>query len=76
LVHIEGFSSQEVLWLVQNEHVVTLADIVFRRTLLGFTGSIGPEGVQELAQLIAPLMGWSATDIAREVAAIRLEQAA
>jgi hypothetical protein len=26
--------------------------------------------------LIAPLMGWSATDIAREVAAIRLEQAA
>ena len=76
LVHIEGFSSQEVLWLVQNEHVVTLADIVFRRTLLGFTGSIGPQGVQELAQLIAPLMGWSATDIAREVAAIRLEQAA
>jgi len=76
LVHIEGFSSQEVLWLVQNEHVVTLADIVFRRTLLGFTGSIGPEGVQELAQLIAPLMGWSATDIAREVATIRLEQAA
>ena len=76
LVHIEGFSSQEVLWLVQNEHVVTLADIVFRRTLLGFTGSIGPQGVQELAQLIAPLMGWSATDIAREVASIRLEQAA
>ena len=76
LVHIEGFSSQEVLWLVQNEHVVTLADIVFRRTLLGFTGSIGPQGVQELAQLIAPLMGWSATDIAREVAAIRLEQSA
>ena len=76
LVHIEGFSSQEVLWLVQNEHVVTLADIVFRRTLLGFTGSIGAQGVQELAQLIAPLMGWSATDIAREVASIRLEQAA
>ncbi|MDA8579442.1 glycerol-3-phosphate dehydrogenase/oxidase [Pontimonas sp.] len=76
LVHIEGFSSQEVAWLVHGEHAVTLADIVFRRTLLGFTGSIGPQGVRELAQVIAPVMGWSAADVAREVASIRLEQPA
>ena len=76
LVHIEGFSSQEVAWLVHGEHVVTLADMVFRRTLLGFTGSIGPQGVRELAQVIAPVMGWSAADAAREVASIRLEQPA
>ena len=76
LVHVQGFSSQEVAWLVRAEHVVTLADMVFRRTLLGFTGSIGPQGVHELAQVMKPVMGWSAADSEREVASIRLEQAA
>lgn len=76
LRHVPGFSAQEVTWLLEGEHVVTLADVIFRRTLLGFTGVVSDEGVQELATVIAPHAGWSVTDIAREVASIRLEQAA
>ena len=76
LANVPGFSAQEVLWLVRGEHVVTLADLVFRRTLLGFTGSLSRDGVTELGGVMAAEKGWSASETAKEIASIRLEQAA
>lgn len=73
---VEGFSAQEITWVVHFEHVVTLADVIFRRTLLGFTGALSPEGVKELADVMALALGWSETEMTQEVASIRLERAA
>jgi glycerol-3-phosphate dehydrogenase len=66
LEHVRGYTRSEILTLVEREHVVHLADLVYRRTNLGFTGAITEEGAWELAAIIGEALGWTASEITAE----------
>jgi glycerol-3-phosphate dehydrogenase len=51
----------------ESEHAVGLVDLMFRRTQLGWTGSIPPESVEAAADHVAGALGWDAERRAREV---------
>lgn len=51
-------STGELDWMVAREHVVHLADVVLRRTSIAFTGDAHPAALEEIADALAPLLGW------------------
>jgi glycerol-3-phosphate dehydrogenase len=59
----------EVDVAVRQEGAAHLADILHRRTMVGFEPGNGREIEREVAEIAAPLLGWSADDVEREVAA-------
>jgi glycerol-3-phosphate dehydrogenase len=74
LVHTPQYSVGEITSLALREHVVTLADVIFRRTLLGFTGNISPQSVKEISGIIGPILGWTEEELAKQVSVIPLER--
>jgi len=74
LEHTPDYSVEEVRAVVLREQVHTLADLVYRRTTLGFTGRISPRSLAELAHIIGDVRGWSATERDRQVSSIPLER--
>jgi glycerol-3-phosphate dehydrogenase len=74
LVHTSQYSVGEITSLALREHVVTLADVIFRRTLLGFTGAISAESINEIASIISPILGWTEEELAKQVSVIPLER--
>lgn len=64
---IEGFSCAEIAWIVLNERVTRLEDIVLRRTLMAFEGKLTRASLQEVAAVAAPLLGWSEGRKASEI---------
>ncbi len=61
----------EVRHAVRREHAVHAADVILRRTDLGTQARPADEAVQAVAQEMAALLGWSAEQVAREVAQVR-----
>lgn len=59
-------STGELRWMLENEHLVHLADLVLRRTDLAFTGRIDAELLGELADALAAEAGWSPARRTRE----------
>jgi glycerol-3-phosphate dehydrogenase len=59
----------EVDVAVRQEGAAHLADILHRRTMVGLEPGNGREIEREVAEIAAPLLGWSAEDVEREVAA-------
>jgi len=55
-----ALSVRELEWMVENEMIVRLADVVLRRTSIAFTGDVTGNLLIELADALAPLMGWDA----------------
>jgi glycerol-3-phosphate dehydrogenase len=74
LEHTTDYSVEEIRALVTREHVNTLADLVYRRTTLGFTGRVSPSSLAELAHIIGDVRGWSAEELGRQVSSIPLER--
>lgn len=74
LEHTPDYSMEEIRAVIGREQVHTLADLVFRRTTLGFTGRISPRSLAELAHIIGDVRGWSAQELDREVSSIPLER--
>lgn len=68
------YSVGELQALAANEWVVTLSDILHRRTSLAFSGQLSHALVKEIAQAVAPVLGWSAPDVAREIESITVEE--
>ena len=64
----DRLSTRELAWMVEREHVRHVADVVFRRTSLAFRGSATPGAVREVADALAPILGWDAERTAAEVA--------
>ncbi|MGR0220541.1 FAD-dependent oxidoreductase [Agromyces sp. ZXT2-6] len=56
----EAYSREEIAWIARNERVVRLADLVFRRTSLAFTGALTPLLLDELAEVVGDELGWDA----------------
>jgi glycerol-3-phosphate dehydrogenase len=65
-----GYIKAEVLYAATHEGARSLVDILARRLRLVMeTSDHGLSSAQELAELVAPTLGWDSADIAREVAA-------
>ncbi|PQV59202.1 glycerol-3-phosphate dehydrogenase [Defluviimonas denitrificans] len=54
------YSEQEVDWLLQNERVVHLADLILRRTDLAVTGRLTIADLERMADLAAFTLNWDA----------------
>jgi glycerol-3-phosphate dehydrogenase len=72
LKHCPGYSEAEIGYLVEEEGVVHLSDLVHRRTSLAFVGGMTAETVSELAALCAKLLGWSKDQIRAEIQSVGL----
>ncbi|KZE93661.1 Aerobic glycerol-3-phosphate dehydrogenase [Agromyces sp. NDB4Y10] len=71
LVGHDGYSREEIAWITRHERVVHLADVVFRRTSLAFTGALTPALLDELADVVGRELGWDEGTHRAEVEATR-----
>ena len=67
LVHAPAYSSGELRHLAATEDVVHLDDMLMRRTSIAFTGGATPEVAAEVAESIAPVLGWNSARVDAEV---------
>ncbi|MFT4052566.1 MAG: glycerol-3-phosphate dehydrogenase/oxidase [Microbacterium sp.] len=73
LPHAPGYTHDELAHLAATEQVVTLTDMLLRRTSLAFVGGMTVETIAEVADAIAGPLGWSENETsAQKDAAIRL----
>ncbi|MGW4927915.1 FAD-dependent oxidoreductase [Agromyces sp. NPDC004153] len=71
LEHHAGYTRGEIAWLVRNERVAHLLDLVQRRTSMAFTGTVSAPLLEELADVVADELGWDADRRIAEVAQAR-----
>lgn len=64
----EEYSREEIAFLAEHEEVVTLLDLLLRRTSLAFVGSVSEETLTDVAEAAAPALGWDADAVASQVA--------
>ncbi|MGX5697693.1 FAD-dependent oxidoreductase [Agromyces soli] len=69
LVHHAGYSHDEIAWLVREERVARLDDLVLRRTSIAFTGAATRALLEELAGIAGEVLGWDDVQRANEVEA-------
>ena len=59
------YTEAELRYLIRHEHVLTLADLLQRRTSLAITGDLSSAAIARAATILAEELGWSAVDAAR-----------
>ena len=69
----DGYSKSEIDYIVRNEFVEHLADIVMRRSTLAIAGSLTGRDLREVAAIAGRALGWSAGRLAEEVEATVVE---
>ena len=62
-----AYSRREIEFLAATESVVHLTDLVLRRTSMAFRGELSLALLDELAGVLAPVLGWDAARAALEV---------
>ncbi|MBC7442004.1 MAG: glycerol-3-phosphate dehydrogenase/oxidase, partial [Ramlibacter sp.] len=67
LAHHPGYTRREIEFIASTESVVHLIDLLLRRTSLAFRGEVTRPLLDELAGLIAPLLGWDEARRADEI---------
>jgi glycerol-3-phosphate dehydrogenase len=67
LVNNAAYSRREIELLASDEFVTHLSDVVLRRTSIAFMGGMTRALGEELADVLAPLLGWTAVDRVGEV---------
>ena len=65
--HLERFTPGELRWLAQHTNPVSLTDVLLRRTSLGYRGGLTRAALAELADIIGPVLGWTAAAKRREI---------
>ncbi|MDP9026484.1 MAG: glycerol-3-phosphate dehydrogenase/oxidase [Actinomycetota bacterium] len=70
LAHLDGYTTDEIRYLVREEQTVGLADLVYRRTSVAFVGAVTAPLIVELAELAGEVLGWSTAKRAEQIAAI------
>ena len=66
----QGYDEAEIDFIVRNEFVEHLADIVMRRSTLAITGSLTMRDLQAIAAIAGRALGWNAQRIADEIGAV------
>lgn len=62
-----NFSRREILYLVQNEKILHLDDLLLRRTLLAYLGELSVPLIEEMADAVSAGLGWDADQKKAEV---------
>jgi glycerol-3-phosphate dehydrogenase len=62
-----GHSFREIDWIVRNEMVVHLSDVVLRRMTLAIEGRLTLEGLSEIAGIAGTALAWDAERVAAEI---------
>jgi glycerol-3-phosphate dehydrogenase len=73
LVHSPTFSDREIEFLVKNESVYRLEDLVHRRTNLAFTGSMNTAVLKDMAEIVSKVLHWDTSTSSAEVSGVHLE---
>ncbi|WDF31908.1 glycerol-3-phosphate dehydrogenase/oxidase [Arthrobacter agilis] len=60
-------STRELAYMVEHEQIGHLIDVLIRRTSLAFRGLVSEELLAELAETLAPMLGWDAARSAAEI---------
>lgn len=68
LVSCDELSAAELRYLAAHEHLGMLSDVFIRRTSLAFRGLVTLELLNDVAQVLAPELGWDHEETARQVA--------
>ena len=71
LAHHLEYSTSEIEYLVRNEWVHTLGDVLTRRTSLMFRGEASSELVTEIAGIQSDVLGWSNDRVLSEVLSVK-----
>lgn len=66
LTQLAGYSTAELRHLAATEDVVHVADLLLRRTSIAFTGGASAAAVREIAEVVAPVLGWDADRVVAE----------
>ena len=63
------YSRREIIYLAEHEHIVHLDDFLLRRSLVAMRGMVktAPECVEEVAAVLAPVLGWDAVQTQDEI---------
>jgi glycerol-3-phosphate dehydrogenase len=56
---LPGYSTGEFRHLARTEAVIHLDDLLMRRTNLAFVGAVSADSAAEIAEAVAPVLGWS-----------------
>jgi glycerol-3-phosphate dehydrogenase len=67
LAHLEGYSTDEIRYLVADEQVVHLVDLILRRTSVAFVGALTTPLLTELAVLAGEVLAWTPSRRAEEL---------
>lgn len=67
LAEAEAYSRQEIEWILRNQRVGRLEDMVLRRTLLAFENLASVATVGEIGEIAAIVLGWSSARLAEEI---------
>jgi glycerol-3-phosphate dehydrogenase len=70
LADASGYSLSEIDYILRNEYVEHLSDIVMRRTTLAITGSLTERDLTQIARMAAEVLGWDEARIAAEIEAV------
>lgn len=68
LIDAPDFTEEEVDWIVRNECVVHLADVLLRRTPLAISGQLTPRLCRTVASIASTALGWNSQRERRELA--------
>ncbi|WP_104198281.1 glycerol-3-phosphate dehydrogenase/oxidase [Cryobacterium sp. M15] len=67
LVHDTDYTRREIEFLAGFEGVVRLSDVLLRRTSMAFVGAVTTPLIEEIARVVAPVLGWNAARRAEEI---------
>lgn len=67
LASLHDYSREEIEWITRNERVQSLGDIVRNRTLIALSGRLTRPVAEEIAELLANLLGWSSDRTEAEI---------
>ena len=67
LIYWPNFTKREIHWLINNEKIVHLDDLLLRRTLLAYLGELSLPLIRELSEVIGSELKWDAASIKAEV---------
>ena len=59
LISVPGYSRREIMFLVLNEKVRHLDDLILRRTMLAMLGRLTKAGLEELVDVAGESLGWT-----------------
>lgn len=67
LEFVQGYSSREIAYLVENEKVVHLEDFLLRRSLLAMLGKLTPQGIEEIGNIVSVTLNWTKKQLKTEI---------